>query len=119
MVLSFDKMLGFFFLAVVLVFVYTLGKRAGRREVQALMVLAEPFLEHDDGIHHIERPTQTEATETEDGVTQAPPTPRTRAATDCQRFTAGEIEFLEPQGYEVWPDDFVNISERSSWKVCP
>jgi hypothetical protein len=66
--LSFDKIIGFFFfLAVVLVFAYTLGKRAGRREVHGLMALTEPV-------------------ETAEGEVQAPPTPRTRAMTDASRL---------------------------------
>ena len=67
--LSVDKIIGFFFfLAFALVFVYTLGKRAGRREVHGLMAAIEPM-------------------ETAEGEAQAPPTPRTRAVTDCRRFT--------------------------------
>ncbi|CAL1173933.1 unnamed protein product [Cladocopium goreaui] len=92
--LSFDKIIGFFFfLAFALVFAYTLGKRAGRREVHGLMAATEP-------------------TETAEGETQAPPTPRTRAVTDCQRFTAAEISFLLGEGYEVWPDDKVEQIQR-------
>jgi len=92
--LSFDKIIGFFFfLAVVLVFAYTLGKRAGRREVHGLMALTEPV-------------------ETAEGEVQAPPTPRTRAMTDCRRFTAGEISFLVGEGYDVWPDDVVEPGHR-------
>ena len=92
--LSFDKIVGFFFfLAFALVFAYTLGKRAGRREVHGLMAATEP-------------------TETAEGETQAPPTPRTRAVTDCQRFTAAEISFLLGEGYEVWPDDKVEQIRR-------
>ena len=92
--LSFDKIIGFFFfLAFALVFAYTLGKRAGRREVHGLMATTEPV-------------------ETAEGETQAPPTPRTRAVTDCQRFTAAEISFLLGEGYEVWSDDKVEQIRR-------
>jgi len=92
--LSFDKIIGFFFfLAFALVFAYTLGKRAGRREVHGVMAAIEP-------------------TETAEGETQASPTPRTRAVTDCQRFTAAEISFLLGEGYEIWPDDKVEQIRR-------
>ena len=92
--LSFDKIVGFFFfLAFALVFAYTLGKRAGRREVHGLVATTEPV-------------------ETAEGEAQAPPTPRTRAVTDCQRFTAAEISFLLGEGYEVWPDDKVEQLRR-------
>jgi len=92
--LSVDKIIGFFFfLAFALVFVYTLGKRAGRREVHGLMAAIEPM-------------------ETAEGEAQAPPTPRTRAVTDCRRFTAAEISFLLGEGYEVWSDDTVEQIRR-------
>ncbi|CAL1128360.1 unnamed protein product [Cladocopium goreaui] len=92
--LSFDKIVGFFFfLAFALVFAYTLGKRAGRREVHGLVATTEPV-------------------ETAEGEAQAPPTPRTRAVTDCQRFTAAEISFLLGEGYEVWPGDKVEQIRR-------
>ena len=74
-------------------FVYTLGKRAGRREVHGLMAAIEPM-------------------ETAEGEAQAPPTPRTRAVTDCRRFTAAEISFLLGEGYEVWSDDTVEQIRR-------
>ena len=77
----------FFFPAVVLVFAYTLGKRAGRREVH-------------------------KPVETAEGEAQAPPTPRTRAMTDCRRSTAGEISFLVGEGYDVWLDDVVEPGHR-------
>ena len=87
--LSFDKIIGFFFfLAVALVFSYTLGKRAGRREAHDLMAATEP-------------------TETAEEEVQAPQTLRARARTDCQRFTAGEIGFLVSEGYDVWSDELV------------
>jgi hypothetical protein len=92
--LSFDKIIGFFFfLAFALVFSYTLGKRAGRREVHGFMATTEPV-------------------ETAEGEIQAPPTPRTSAVTDCQRFTAAEISFLLGEGYEVWSDDKVEQIRR-------
>ena len=74
-------------------FAYTLGKRAGRREVHGLMATTEPV-------------------ETAEGETQAPPTPQTRAVADCQRFTAAEISFFLGEGYEVWSDDTVEQIRR-------
>jgi hypothetical protein len=85
-----------FFLA----FAYTLGKRAGCREVHGLMATTEPV-------------------ETAEGETQAPPTPQTRAVSDCQRFTAAEISFLLGEGSEVWSDDTMSRSGVFSSLICP
>ena len=95
--LNFDKIIGFFYF---LAFAYTLGKRAGCREVHGLMATTEPV-------------------ETAEEETQAPPTPQTRAVSDCQGFTAAEISFLLGEGSEVWSDDTMSRSGEISSLKCP
>ena len=51
---------------------------------------------------------QTEVLETHNEGQQSDPSPRWRASTDCQRFTAGEIAHLIEAGWEVWSDAEVN-----------
>ena len=51
---------------------------------------------------------QTEVLETHNEGQQSDPSPRWRASTDCQRFTAGEIAHLTEAGWEVWSDAEVN-----------
>ena len=83
-ILSYDKVFGlFFFLAIVLVIVYNLGKRAGRQEVRDLL---GPNVEMIDA------------------VAQEPATPRTRSRTDCRRYTAAEIDLLYGKGYNILSD---------------
>ena len=48
-----------------------------------------------------------------------PPTPGTRARTDCLRFTAGEIAFIEGEGYEVWSDEKVEQIRRAFLAELP
>ena len=95
--LSGNKIIGIlFFLAIALVFAYTLGKRAGRREIHDRMAATEPA-----------------------DAEEEPPTPGTRARTDCLRFTAGEIAFLEGEGYEVWSDEKVEQIRRAFLAELP
>eukprot|EP00435_Cladocopium_sp_Y103_P013878 s2359_g3.t1 len=100
----------------ILVFVYNLGIRVGRREVQVRMANlaaeqnpAEPEPEEPLQITSLDQVTQTEVLESPDdeGV-QSDPSPRTRSMTDCRRYSAGEIEHIVDYGFTVLSDDEVN-----------
>eukprot|EP00435_Cladocopium_sp_Y103_P052293 s2273_g16.t1 len=100
----------------ILVFVYNMGIRAGRRQVQARLANlaaeqnpAEPEPEEPTQVASLDQITQTEGLEFHDdeGV-QSDPSPRTRSMTDCRRYSAGEIEHIVDYGFTVLSDDEVN-----------
>eukprot|EP00435_Cladocopium_sp_Y103_P003462 s4935_g1.t1 len=87
-----------------------MGIRAGRREGQvrlANLAAAQAPEEIEQAIL-ADQVTQTEVLESDEEGVRSDPSPRTRAATDCQRFTAGEIEHITDYGFNVFSDAEVN-----------
>eukprot|EP00435_Cladocopium_sp_Y103_P051972 s856_g16.t1 len=94
--------------ALILVLVYNMGIRAGRREGQVRLANLAAAQAPTEQAILADQVTQTEVLESDEEGVRSDPSPRTRAATDCQRFTAGEIEHITDYGFNVFSDAEVN-----------